>query len=326
MPSGSPRYTWRAIRPDDLPAVQALGAAARAHDAAPGAAPESGAASIPLEHLLRLLGEQVETNTRVAIALDGTLAAAGFLYIPPGDEAVAMFDGMVAVPHRGQGLGRALVQAWEDRAQQVLGSAKGGGGQEAPLLRTSCAAHQADRIALFERCGFQPVRYSYRMRRDLALPVAEAPLPGGLDWAAYAPELEAPMMDAFNAAFDGSFGVPRLDAETWRGAFTGVPQFRPDLTFAVLAGEAIVGFCVNWVGGEGGREGWVEAIGVLPDWRGRGIASALLAHSLRLFQAEGLPRAGLDVDAENPSGAVRLYQKHGFEIARETIHFGKHVT
>jgi ribosomal protein S18 acetylase RimI-like enzyme len=62
---------------------------------------------------------------------------------------------------------------------------------------------------------------------------------------------------------------------------------------------------------------------VLPAWRGRGIASALLAQALRRFQAEGLPRAGLDVDAENPSGAVRLYQKHGFEIARETIHYGK---
>jgi ribosomal protein S18 acetylase RimI-like enzyme len=171
------------------------------------------------------------------------------------------------------------------------------------------------------------------MQRSLSLPVAEAPLAPGLVWTPYTPALEVPLMDAFNAAFAGSYGVPRLDPETWRGAFTGVPQFRPDLTYAVLAQDTIVGFCVNWVGGAGrsssdqasgtGREGWVEAIGVLPAWRGRGIASALLAHSLRLFQAEGLPLAGLDVDAENPTGAVRLYQKHGFQIARETIHFGK---
>jgi mycothiol synthase len=310
-----PGYAWRALRPDDIPALQQMLAAASDMDQT------EGASEARLRQLLALLGDQVAANTRAAVAPDGTLAAAGMLFIRPTDEGLAaLVDGNVAVDQRGRGLGRALLGWLEARAREALGPRKDG---EAPLLRTSCRGHQADRAALFDACGFRPVRYSYQMRRSLAQPILDEPLPAGLQWVAWTPELDVPLMDAFNAAFAGHYGVPRMDLETWRESFTGVPQFRGDLTYLVLAGGEIVGFCVNWVEAEDDQEGWVEAIGVIPAWRGRGVASALLVHSLRLFQAEGLARAALDVDAQNPTGALRLYEKHGFEVARETIHFGK---
>jgi ribosomal protein S18 acetylase RimI-like enzyme len=117
-----------------------------------------------------------------------------------------------------------------------------------------------------------------------------------------------------------------MNAAAWQEFFTGVPQFRGDLTYLAMAGEDIAGFCVNWVQGAGlDREGWIEALGVVPARRGQGIASALLVKSLQSFQAEGLPGAALDVDAENPSGALHLYEKHGFSVARESIHFVKQL-
>jgi ribosomal protein S18 acetylase RimI-like enzyme len=69
----------------------------------------------------------------------------------------------------------------------------------------------------------------------------------------------------------------------------------------------------------------VVAIGVIPAWRGRRVASALLGHALHLFQAEGLQQAALEVDTQNPSGALGLYEKHGFKAVRETIHFIKRL-
>jgi ribosomal protein S18 acetylase RimI-like enzyme len=49
----------------------------------------------------------------------------------------------------------------------------------------------------------------------------------------------------------------------------------------------------------------------------------MLTQALALFRAEGLERAALDVDTQNPTGALRLYEKHGFEVVKETIHFTK---
>jgi hypothetical protein len=68
-----------------------------------------------------------------------------------------------------------------------------------------------------------------------------------------------------NLAFHGQWGIPQITPELWREFFTGVPNFRPDLSIVVMAGESVVGFCINWVMD---TQGWVEALGVLPAWRG----------------------------------------------------------
>lgn len=54
------------------------------------------------------------------------------------------------------------------------------------------------------------------------------------------------------------------------------------------------------------------------EWRGRGLASALLADVLQAYRDAGLECAVLDVDADNPTGALGVYTKLGFEpTARE---------
>lgn len=49
-----------------------------------------------------------------------------------------------------------------------------------------------------------------------------------------------------------------------------------------------------------------------PQWRGRGLASALIAHSLEVLKEKGVSEVELGVDAENESGAFRLYQRLGY--------------
>ena len=109
-----------------------------------------------------------------------------------------------------------------------------------------------------------------------------------------------------------------------------MPQFRGDLTSLAMSGDAVVGFCLNWVDAArnaqtGVKEGWVEAIGVIPERRGQGVAAALLSKALQDFIALGLERAALDVDAQNPTGALALYEKLGFEARKRTILFQKHL-
>ena len=48
------------------------------------------------------------------------------------------------------------------------------------------------------------------------------------------------------------------------------------------------------------------------EFRGRGVAQALLADAMRRFAAAGMDKASLDVDSENPTGALALYTKMGY--------------
>ncbi len=60
--------------------------------------------------------------------------------------------------------------------------------------------------------------------------------------------------------------------------------------------------------------GWVDQLGVLAPARGRGIGAALLRRSFAMFAGRGLRRALLSVDAENPTGATRLYERVGMRV------------
>jgi mycothiol synthase len=67
--------------------------------------------------------------------------------------------------------------------------------------------------------------------------------------------------------------------------------------------------------------GFVRILGVKPEYRRRGLALALLKHVFRHFADLGLKRVGLGVDAENPTGAVRLYERAGMHVARRDIRY-----
>ena len=50
--------------------------------------------------------------------------------------------------------------------------------------------------------------------------------------------------------------------------------------------------------------GWLEHISVRRPWRRRGLASALIARSLRVLRERGFEEAALGVDAENLVGGA----------------------
>ncbi|MBV7333845.1 GNAT family N-acetyltransferase [Chloroflexi bacterium TSY] len=317
------KYLWRHVQKSDSAAIlDMMASAAEAGQA------ESVASEERIAALFDMLGERVVTDTRTALDDTGTIAALALIFFSPDEEQhVAMIDGEVHVDHRGLGLGGYILDWMETRVRQEHAKIS----DELPqLLRTSCAEHQTDQIALFESKGFEPVRHSYKMQRRLADPIAERPLPAGLRFVPWREELNLSLMHAFNDAFRGHWGLPRMNEELWHQFFTGVPQFRGDLTYLAMEEETIVGFCLNWVNESQNRqsgvlEGWIEAIGVIPDWRGRGVASSLMAKALNAFAAEGLEQVALDVDTQNPTGALRLYEKSGFQAAKTKITFVKNL-
>jgi len=62
-------------------------------------------------------------------------------------------------------------------------------------------------------------------------------------------------------------------------------------------------------------QGAIQNLGVVPDFRGQGVGSALLLKALEGFRSVGLGRAFLEVTAQN-EGAIRLYRRLGFRKAK----------
>ena len=71
----------------------------------------------------------------------------------------------------------------------------------------------------------------------------------------------------------------------------------------------------------GRLRGYTEFISVRRPWRRRGLARALIAASFPLLRARGMTEAGLGVDTQNLSGALRVYEGCGFvPVSRETTY------
>ena len=80
----------------------------------------------------------------------------------------------------------------------------------------------------------------------------------------------------------------------------------------VRSAGRIVGWCdVQRHPFEGLRHGGVLGIGLLPEWRARGVGAALLARALEAGEAAGMTRVELEVFASNRR-AIRLFEGAGF--------------
>jgi mycothiol synthase len=60
--------------------------------------------------------------------------------------------------------------------------------------------------------------------------------------------------------------------------------------------------------------GFVDTLGVLREYRGRGVAKALLYHAFDDSARRGRSKVGLGVDSESPTGATRLYESVGMTV------------
>lgn len=224
---------------------------------------------------------------------------------------------------RGRGLGRLLLGRIEARARVVDHEA---GRLDAGLagrrrLFTAFAEDQVPAVTRFAiASGYDRHTYGFLMRRNLAAPVAPWPLPDGLDVRMVRPEHRRAIWDADTEAFMDSaepsvrdeadfvhwFGQPAIDTSLWRVAW---------------AGDEVAGSVMTFVWADennrlGVRRAWLEHVSIRRPWRGRGLARALIANSLQMLADAGYEDAVLGVHGENPTGAVGLYERCGFEVHR----------
>jgi ribosomal protein S18 acetylase RimI-like enzyme len=176
------------------------------------------------------------------------------------------------------------------------------------------AVNGGDRAAssMLHARGLRPVRHFWHMQIELADGLAAGPTPEGIEIGGVDPRVHLGAVHAvLDEAFAEHWGHRREPLHRWAEEQTGSPSYDPTLwLLATEAGEP-VGALTASVAGD---RGWVDQVGVLAPWRGRGIGVALLRRSFATFARRGLRHVLLSVDAENPTGATRLYERVGMRV------------
>lgn len=176
--------------------------------------------------------------------------------------------------------------------------------------------------------GYAPVMHFYEMIRENLDDIPDNPLPEGLELRAAKPEHYPEVWNARKEAlrekpFFVESGYDREHYDEWLNWST----FMPDLWQVVWDGDCVVGMAENHIPPENQafdrKRGHTQIIFVLPKWRRRGLARALLAKSLVMMRERGLKEASLDVETQNTSGEIQLYESMGYRVARKYAHYTK---
>ncbi len=264
--------------------------------------------------------------------VDGQMVARGITRWWHNDDGQWLY-GLDCVVHpewQGKGIGRVVLSWLEQHARELAATHANEG---APKFFQSWAEDSmASKIDLLQRVGYQAVRFGYAMKRSLdtsEAPIPEIALPAGFEVRPAKPEHYRAIFDADNEAFRDHWGHNEQTEQDYQRWLTG-KLFQPEL-FRVawdIEKNEVAGMVLNFVDAEenkvlGKNRGYTEGISVRRPYRKLGIAKALIAMSFHLHKSLGMTEAALDVDAQNPTGALQLYESMGFAVYRRATTYWK---
>jgi mycothiol synthase len=218
-------------------------------------------------------------------------------------------DGYVHPAHTGRGLGTEILRLGEQRIR------------ERGAARVHNATLHADTRgrALLEANGYAFVRAFFRMQIELEEQPAQPVVPAGLELVALTRDDDPAVHAAAEEAFADHWEHTAHDFESWSRRHAETDR---SLWFGVRDGAELAAVSVNDVRF---GVGWIGALGTRRPWRGRGLAQALLVASFGEFWRRGERSVQLAVDASNPTGAVRLYERVGMRTVWRADVYEKHL-
>lgn len=296
-------YEIRPGRPDDIAAVAAL-------DATYEVAVHGSA------YMDEVWVREEWTRPRFDPVVDSWLATAGDEVVGYGlvydEEPHVLVESLARVhpDHWGRGIGTALVERMEARANEHVAHARDG---SIRLLNDVTSKDDAAH-ALLEASGYVLDRFFWHMYLDLAGQLSEWAAPPGVGIRGFERATDSEAVHAvMEEAFEGHYQHVPMSSVEWE-ADLDKDSFDPGLWLVAVEAGSIVGAL-------SGRtlmaEGWVSDLGVVRSARGRGIGAALLAESFQIFKQRGFGTVALNVDAANETGATALYERVGMRVRRQ---------
>ena len=202
--------------------------------------------------------------------------------VPRGDAIVAYGQarreeptvveswGVVHPGHRGRGIGAWLLAQIQQRASELLT------GLASARFRHVINAGDRAAAVMLHASGLRRVRHFWHMQIDLAAGFQPGPTPAGIQIRGIDPRAHLGAVHAvLDEAFADHWGHHREPLDRWAQKQAGSPSYDPTLwLLATAAGEPVGALTASVAG----NRGWVDQLGVLAPWRGRGIAEALVRH------------------------------------------------
>lgn len=260
-------------------------------------------------------------DTLLAIDRGGRVLAATGSWVqvtPSGARAILWLD---AHPEH-LDLDPFLLRWAEQRACRQL---EGAGGSR--VIRISAEEHRSRRRRVIEEAGFRNARTFVEMERPLTGDIPDLPVPEGPTTTTWEPSLDEAARIASNAAFADHWGSLPMDPDTWASMVLDEDTMRRGLSFLAVVADEVVAMSLASVDVEEDPEClWIDRVAVVPSWRRRGLASALVARSLRAGADAGLGKARLGVDEENGWDAPALYRRLGFEVTKRSVTYLKELS
>jgi GNAT superfamily N-acetyltransferase len=254
----------------------------------------------------------------VLAEVDGRLVgyARGWWKDEVGGAVMHLHAGFVAPVWRRRGLGGAMLR-WIEARQRAIGQQLPG--SRAQLFNVYVTQGEVARAALLESAGYHIERHFFSMLRPHLQGIAPFALPAGLEIRPVVPAHYAAIWAADLEAMRGHWGMAEPQAGAFEAWQRDQDTFQPhlwsvawDVATGQVAGQ-VRAFVREAENARNGRlRGYTEFISVREPWRGRGLARALIAHSLRTQARAGLTESALEVDSANATGATRTYEACGF--------------
>lgn len=262
--------------------------------------------------------DQFDPSRDVLLAeLDGRVVAAGhgeWIDTRDGRYREYRVHGTVDPALRGRGIGSALLRELERRQHELATTHVHG--RETVLMSWAPASRPAE--ALLRHHGYAPARWFIDMVRPMLDGIVEPPMPDGIELRPATPDQHATIWRANREAFRDHWGGSDESLEHLQRILDD-PDTDTSLWLIAWDGDEVAGGVWNEIRPAenealGLRRGWLGSVFTRRPWRRRGLASALIGRSLALLRERGMTSAGLSVDADNPTGALGLYEAAGFTV------------
>ena len=228
---------------------------------------------------------------------------------------------------RRRGIGRALLRHAESelraRAHEEAGAMAG----RERFLESWAPQNLPAATSLLLSAGYDAARWFFDMVRPDLEDITDYPLPDGLEIRPVTPDEWRPIFDADIEAFRDHWGG--LDgSDNSYDRWVKTSHFDPSLWVVAWDGNEPAGASINLIDPDeneawGFRRGWLDSVWVRRPWRRRGLARALVARSLRVLRERGMTSAILGVDADNPTGALGVYESNGFRVHKRSTAYRK---